>query len=155
MRQHPVFHLGFANCASTFLQKQVFPNLCTYQYERAHEETRKILRWFPHELPEVPTLAKAAGTRTVLTEEVFLTGQFSPLMLATHMVNAGISNLWHLYGRNVTLLVVIRRQDDLARSRFRFKHGVLIREELYFLDYPAKSRNLWKTWTFQTRGGIS
>lgn len=154
MRQHPVFHLGFAKCASIFLQKQVFPNLCTYEYVRGHEEPRKILRCFPHELPKVPTLARIAGTRAIVSEEGFLTAQLSPLLLAKHMVDGGVWNIRRLYGDYVTLLIVIRRQDDLVRSRFRFKHGVLIREELYFLDYPAKSRNLWKTWTFQTRGGV-
>lgn len=154
MRQHPVFHLGFPKCASTFLQRQIFPNLRTYTYLEANEETKEIIRYYPHEVPKNTTLARIAGSRAIVSRERFLSARLSPLLFADHMVNASMWNLRQLYGDNITLLIVIRRQDDLVRSRFRHKHSSLLREDLYFLDYPAKGLTGWKTWNFQTRGGV-
>jgi hypothetical protein len=153
-RQHPVIHLGFPKCASTFLQKQVFPHLKTYEYVGFYNETREMVHKYPHELPADFPISKVAGTRVLISRERLLGMESSHLMFPGHIYNAAMWNIHKFFGTDVTMLAVIRRQDDIVRSRFRHKYGAIMKENLFFLDYPAARRTRWSAWTFKTRGGV-
>ena len=58
MNERMVFHLGFPKCASTFLKKQVFPNLQTYAYVDDRAASDVMITHDFHELPEVFALAR-------------------------------------------------------------------------------------------------
>jgi hypothetical protein len=137
MRQHPVVDLGFPKCASTFLQRQIFPNLRSYEYLQMYAETQEIIRKFPHELTDSSPLARLQGKRALISRERILAPAVSPRILPEQAVNAAIWNIHAALGRDVTLLVVIRRQDDIVRSRFRHKYKALLSPDNYFVDFQS------------------
>jgi hypothetical protein len=153
MRQHPVVHLGFPKCASTFLQRQIFPNLRSYEYLQMYAETQEIIRKFPHELTDSSPLARLQGKRALISRERILAPAVSPRILPEQAVNAAIWNIHAALGRDVTLLVVIRRQDDIVRSRFRHKYKALLSPDNYFVDFPGRRRRS-NVWDFQSTNGV-
>jgi hypothetical protein len=153
MRQHPVVHLGFPKCASTFLQRQIFPNLRSYEYLQMYAETQEIIRKFPHELIDSSPLARLQGKRALISRERILAPAVSPRILPEQAVNAAIWNIHAALGRDVTLLVVIRRQDDIVRSRFRHKYKALLSPDNYFVDFPGRRRRS-NVWDFQSTNGV-
>ncbi len=153
MRQHPVIHIGFPKCASTFLQRQIFPNLRSYKYLDMYAETQEIILKFPHELADPSPLARLRGTRSLISRERILAPAVSPRILPEQAVNAAVWNIRAAFGRDVTLLVVIRRQDDIVRSRFRHKYRALLSPDHYFVDFPGRRRRS-EVWSFKSRNGV-
>ena len=122
MKSQPAVHVGFPKCASTFLQKQIFPNLQTYEYiADARSGLDSAIRNYYPELGGSPWVAGLKGRRVAVSLERLLGFTYSPAIHPEKAIDAGILNIFKYVGAAVTLVIVIRRQDDLVLSRLRHK----------------------------------
>lgn len=139
MKSQPVVHVGFPKCASTFLQKQIFPNLQTYEYiADARPGLDPAIRNYYPQLGDSPWIAGLKGRRVAVSLERLLGFLYSPAMHPEKAIDAGILNIFRYMGTAVTFIVVVRRQDDLVLSRLRHKHKVVTRAAHLFLDFPLR-----------------
>lgn len=78
---------------------------------------------------------------------------YSPVVQVGKAIDAGIINIHRYLGSDVSILVIIRRQDDIVLSRLRHKHKNYSKPEDLFLDFPV-SRGLGGTFRFKTKAGL-
>jgi hypothetical protein len=126
-----VIHAGFPKCASSFLQTEVFPALGEY---RQFRPTNWAQDWSPAQ-PEWTTEQNLIVSAEGFTSFRGLndTGDYQfPHQCA-------LFNVRRFLGPNLKVLFVIRRQDDLVESYYRFKRDFATPDDM-FIDHPTHWR---------------
>jgi hypothetical protein len=142
----PVVHIGYPKCASTFLQKKLFPALEGWIYfDRVVSEPAAFLRRLRYEDftkggADLGAVEPAWRGNVIFSREHVL-GSWG------RGETTALSNLAYLgksFGAEPTLLVLVRRQDSWVFSEFKFKHrsyqrpdNVIEHVRPVFLDYAA------------------
>jgi hypothetical protein len=132
-----VFHIGMPKCASTFLQSEVFPNfninyLNEYYYfsEKTSEPlfwtvVRNILSKQSYLIKEVEiesfreklvSMANSNNNNKFLFSSEELVGFYSQNFSNNLSI---FENLVKYYGKNIKLILVIRKQDQFLESLYR------------------------------------
>lgn len=125
-------HAGFQKCASTFLQKQIFPQISGYQI--VPNADWWCVKWEPDDPGDL-------GSNVIVSCEgltSFRSYGDQGLPFFPHEI--GIHNIGRFLGHDVTVLFVLRRQDSLVDSYYRFKSDFADPTDM-FLDYPLRQRN--------------
>ena len=125
-----IVHAGFQKCASSFLQQQIFPNISGYDCVVSSE-------WIQDWKGELPL---KTTKNLILSCEGFTTFQLGNYSgLPTYPHEKAIHNIRRLLGTDTKILFVIRRQDDLFESYYRFKRDFSQTSDM-FIDYPLHYR---------------
>jgi hypothetical protein len=135
-----VIHIGYAKCASTFLQKRVFPLVNGYTVlER--RQMNPLWRSFLGE-SEVNQQMKRLYDESVILSAEDITAPTASLRASrygrTNDYDIFLTNLPKVIGSRTKVLVVIRRQDSLVQSWLRFKPYRYNSPNSFFLDSPGK-----------------
>jgi hypothetical protein len=134
----PVIHAGFQKCASTFLQKQIFPCLKNRQMKdnSLYADLGKLyLEDIRHDSP-IFRLPFEDGY--LLSNDSFMAYDL-PLAWRKYgdamRKDIFISNITHLFKDRGKLLFIIRRQDSIMESWLKWGH--FQKGEYFFVDYPV------------------
>jgi hypothetical protein len=118
----PIIHIGFPRCASTFLQKHIFPKLLSTRFITCAETQRIIATTHYQNLPKDLLFFQLGNTRYVYSNEGIL--QFcyreDSNHIRSHERELCIFNIPRIFRDYGDILVVIRRQDSLVESLLRF-----------------------------------
>jgi hypothetical protein len=127
-----IVHPGFQKCASTFLQQQIFPEITGYNF-LVDNDWNKI--WSSKHLGagcgEKGSILSSEGFTTFLMSDISGNPVF-PREKALH-------NIRRCMGPDTKILFVIRRQDSLLESYYRFKADFSQTTDM-FIDYPLSWR---------------
>lgn len=136
----PILHLGFPKCASTFLQREIFPRLESLPFFPDQGEGSILSNSRYGELPRDLSFFERGKTRYLYSCEGITAYKLNPLFkhkgydFRENCLNAML-HIFRDYGK---FLIVIRRQDDLAKSFFKaYASAYLGRPEHLFIDFPA------------------
>ncbi|MBH64000.1 MAG: hypothetical protein CL569_16445 [Alphaproteobacteria bacterium] len=139
-----IVHAGFQKCASTFLQQAVFPSVPGYEYFLVRE-------WAQSWSPEV-SRSLLCGENIIASCEGFTTFRLhheDGSLLFPHQ--KAIHNVRNILGSDIRIFFVIRKQDDLMESYYRYKSDFASVGDM-FVDYPMCSR-LGFFWSNRSRRG--
>jgi len=137
-KKETVIHAGFPKCASTFLQKQIFPKLKTYQYADGAPYYKLGSVYLEDIEKDNPAKKLAGRNNLIISLEDFMHYDL-PLAWRRYgdwvRKDIFISNIKSIFREKGKLIFVIRRQDSTIESWLKyepfFKKG-----EYFFLDYP-------------------
>ena len=143
----PMLHIGYPKCASTFLQKRLFPSIPGWTYfDRALPEPEAFLRRLRFEDFSKMESESLAAARSAWRGDVIFSREHVLSKWALGETQ-GLLNLAYLaehFDAEPAILVVIRRQDEWVYSEFKFKHtryrqpdNVINYVGAKFLDYDA------------------
>ena len=146
MTNTPVVHVGIQRGASTFLQKQIFPQIPGYSYDAS-----VVLRDYGHAhldamTPGKSQLLKAFANRNVILsdEGALFTGSiYTGRLKADSRII--FSNLAEAFGQNCRIFIMIRRQDTAIDSMVRYKQRYLSDPSTFLADYPV-SQSIFGTY---------
>lgn len=118
-----VFHIGYHKTASTWLRRSVFPNMAGVAYQSRN--TGILAAWVRHLLEACDEEFLAAGMRETLREcerraggstVVISNEELSGTLLGGGRLGLRNAARLHEVAPDARVLVVIRRQQDMARS---------------------------------------
>ena len=138
-----IIHAGFQKCASSFLQKHVFPRLTTHDYIHSKTEMTEYEKLAKLFLPDISLdnpIHSLPGSNRLLSYEGFLTPEkaFPYYVYGIHScVDIFIANVTQLLRSDDKILIVIRRQDSLIQSWLRFKSSLYVSDQAFFIDFPV------------------
>ncbi len=142
-----IIHVGFQKCASTFLQKHIFPKLKTYEYVdwQNDNEYAKLGSCFLEDISKTSPIFELPEKNVLISREGFVRANF-PLQFYRYghdrtkdILVANISKLFKDKGK---ILFVIRRQDEMVSSWIKFKGTFFMDSKKFFWDYPMKGKDL-------------
>lgn len=134
-----VIHIGYAKCASTFLQKLVFPEIQDYTILFRKEMT-ELWRSFLDDRQAKEKKSKLLGSPVILSAEDITAPTTS--MNVSYYGEANdydvfLSNLAKISDHRLKILVIIRRQDNLVQSWLKYKPYRYNSFKSFFLDLPT------------------
>lgn len=140
LSEEPFLHIGFPKCGSTFLQKEIWPFLKTAPYVADSGEEEILAQCAVGSLPEDLSFLTRGKTRYLYSHEGILDYRLNPLTKKGNYLRRErcLNNLLSVFRDFGRFIVVVRRQDSLAKSFFRFYAApFLSKPEQLFIDFPA------------------
>ena len=140
-KMQPVIHIGFAKCASTLLQRKVFPEVPGYEYVDCRDYTGLGTTYLSDLDPSSPVLRLPSMNNVILSNHAFLHYHL-PLPWRKYgkrvRIDITVANLSVLCRDRGKIVVVLRRQDSAIDSRIKYAGDQYARPECFFLDYPMR-----------------
>jgi hypothetical protein len=127
-----IVHVGYQKCASTFLQQHIFPALDGYNLEINSDW---LTNWSTgYQGPD------SGDKGFILSNEGFTTFLMNDLSgKPIFRREMALHNIRRCLGADTKILFVIRRQDSLLESYYRFKSDFSQTSDM-FIDYPMRRR---------------
>jgi hypothetical protein len=136
-----IYHIGFPKCGSTFLQKNVFPHLRTFETAPL-EDMARAMSENPFDAGWTAQFGmNPNGADRVFSSEAFLTTPYSAIVSPATFAkrNRGLVNLARSLPDSARVLIQIRRQDRMVQSIFQYAApSFLTSPEDLFIDYPVQ-----------------
>lgn len=134
-----IIHAGFPKCASTFLQKQIFPKLNSYKYIE-NSAYNSLAELYLNDISKEHPIFKLSFEDNILISQEGFMHYDLPLAWRKYgermRQDIFISNIIKLFKKKGKLIFIIRRQDSIIRSwmtyEFHFQN-----ENNFFVDYPV------------------
>ena len=142
----PILHIGYPKCASTFLQEVIFPKLSSREFIICSETQRILATTYYHDLPDDLLFFRLGRSRYIYSSEGFLQCcyHWSSGCVEAYEREISISNITRVFRDFGTILIVIRRQDELVESLCKASAGRFKNPDNVFIDFPIRRYNNWQ-----------
>lgn len=146
MKREIIIHAGFPKCASTFLQKQIFPQLKNYEFVDGAPYADLGTLYLEDISKTSPVLKLPEKENVVISLEDYMHYDL-PMAWRKYgnwaRKDIFISNIKKLFLEKGKFIFVIRKQDSLIESWLKYE-PFFRKGEYFFLDWPMTSSVLDK-----------